>query len=348
MKQATIALLFAIVSATTATGEEMLTFVTVGDPGNPADQLPRYPTGNVAYAFRIQKYETTNQEWVTFLNAVDPLGANAKGLARFVEVAYTRTMAAGYGHKYSVLPGKELFPVEEVDELSAMRFVNWLHGGITESGVYNMAASEPGKTKSAAALYWIPTLNEWYKAAYYQGPNSPQHAFYGTDYSLFPTGGFTVSTSQANFNGSDYGYGEGLVPVGSFPASPSHYGTFDQGGNIAEMTYWNGSFGPCGGSSKDSRGPMASTGVFENHSNPGLRIAASATQPTLVVPSLQIESVIKLSWLSTTTNHYRIQSSTDMISWANEDILLQGTGNQMTSFQSITDTRKYFRVQILP
>ena len=364
MKQGIIALLFAIVSACTATGEEMLTFVTVGDPGNPADQLPASPTGDVPYAFRIQKYETTIQEWVTFLNAVDPLGGNGKSLADVADtnLGYERTMTAPYGHKYSVKTGMEQLPVERISANSARRFANWIQGGITESGVYNMASATPGMTKSANALYWIPTPSEWHKAAYYQGPNSPQRQFYGTDYSLYPMGGFTASPwtttlpNSANF--ADYSQFQPTQPVmavGSFTASPSHYGTFDQGGNVPEMVEDNGLNYTCGGSAWEDASIMEADNNFEYYEAfpdyygvSGLRLAASAPQPTVIAPALQIESAIKLSWLSTTTNRYRIQSSTDMISWADEDILLQGTGNQMTSFQSITDTRKYFRVQILP
>ena len=47
-------------------------FVTVGDPGNPADQ--KYgttgPWGAVGYAYSIGKYEVTLAQYVTFLNAV--------------------------------------------------------------------------------------------------------------------------------------------------------------------------------------------------------------------------------------------------------------------------------------
>jgi formylglycine-generating enzyme required for sulfatase activity len=54
-------------------------WVTVGDPGNPADTDPStyrcgpsmdQPCGAVAYTYRISKYEITNVQYAEFLNAV--------------------------------------------------------------------------------------------------------------------------------------------------------------------------------------------------------------------------------------------------------------------------------------
>jgi hypothetical protein len=48
-------------------------WVTVGDPGNAADDTGY---GAVAESFRIMKFEWTNSQYVDFLNAVDPNGTN--------------------------------------------------------------------------------------------------------------------------------------------------------------------------------------------------------------------------------------------------------------------------------
>ena len=56
-------------------------WVLVGDPGNPVDDeisckagaqlyLCRTDNGSVAYSFAISEHETTNEEYVEFLNAV--------------------------------------------------------------------------------------------------------------------------------------------------------------------------------------------------------------------------------------------------------------------------------------
>ncbi len=71
---------------------------------------------------------------------------------------------------------------------------------------------------------WIPSENEWYKAAYYNGGTST--------YSLYPNGQNTITTADAN-----YGTSVGVsTDVGSYSGDPSSYGTFDQGGNVWE---WN-------------------------------------------------------------------------------------------------------------
>ena len=49
-------------------------WVTVGDPGNAADDTTTY--GAVADSFRIMKFEFQNSQYAAFLNSVDPNGTN--------------------------------------------------------------------------------------------------------------------------------------------------------------------------------------------------------------------------------------------------------------------------------
>lgn len=64
----------------------------------------------------------------------------------------------------------------DVTGFGAARFANWMHNGAisdasTETGAYtlNGATSGVGFTKNAGATWWIPSENEWSKAAYYKG-----------------------------------------------------------------------------------------------------------------------------------------------------------------------------------
>ena len=77
-------------------------------------------------------------------------------------------MVAGSGNK----------PITFVSWFDAARFCNWLHNGqpsgaqnaaTTEDGAYtlNGATSGVAISKNATAKVWIPSENEWYKAAYY-------------------------------------------------------------------------------------------------------------------------------------------------------------------------------------
>jgi hypothetical protein len=86
--------------------------------------------------------------------------------------------------------------------------------------------------RNAAATVFLPTDEEWYKAAYY---DTSLATFYdypaGTD-ALIVCSAPTVVPNTANC-GSAAG---SLTAVGSYPGSPSPNGTFDHGGNAAEWT----------------------------------------------------------------------------------------------------------------
>ena len=86
------------------------------------------------------------------------------------------------------------------------------------------------------ATVFLPSENEWYKAAYY----SP-----GGTYFEYPTGTDTETGCVAP--ASDTGNSancdtavNALTDVGAYALSASPYGTFDQGGNVAE---WNEQIG---------------------------------------------------------------------------------------------------------
>ena len=156
------------------------------------------------------------------------------------------------------------FPVNWDNWGDAARFCNWLENGqptkpegpgTTETGTYALNGAmtiaqlfavptpAPGTVK-----YWIPTENEWYKAAYYKGGGtSSGYWFYPTKNGVYnngsPTGqpGNTLSTTgtnNANFNLSGLQSPNKwiLTPVGYYAASPGPYGTFDQGGDLYDFT----------------------------------------------------------------------------------------------------------------
>jgi formylglycine-generating enzyme required for sulfatase activity len=92
--------------------------------------------------------------------------------------------------------------------------------------------------------YAIPTENEWYKAAYYKGGNSGNlnagYWLYATQSNTAPDNSLAnaaTDPNDANYYTTSYTdpvhY---LTAVGTFVASPSAYGTFDQSGNVFQ---WN-------------------------------------------------------------------------------------------------------------
>lgn len=168
-------------------------YVTIGHPGNAADTTTR---GAVADVFRIGTNEVTNVQYAGFLNAVDASGANSLDLYNTL-MGVTSPDARGgiafddgaaFGEKYEPKPNMGSKPVNYVSFWDSTRFANWLHngqgGGSTETGAYDLTLGYTGGnplnianslvSRSAGAKVWIPSENEWYKAAYHDpGPGFP-------------------------------------------------------------------------------------------------------------------------------------------------------------------------------
>jgi formylglycine-generating enzyme required for sulfatase activity len=109
-------------------------------------------------------------------------------------------------------------------------------------------------TRSTLAKVWIPSEDEWTKAAYYNPKlNNGAGGYYewATQSNDYPGNSFEPIANQANIPSSDGSKlantttsrditpitGPSLLtPVGSFSKSPSYYGTYDQDGNLTEWT----------------------------------------------------------------------------------------------------------------
>jgi len=239
-------------------------WATVGNPGNAEDPLNSGSIpgiGSVADLYRIAKHEVTNDQYAEFLNAVaatDTNGLYNASMGSDVRGGITQSGSSG-SFTYSVKANMGNKPVNYVSFFDAMRFVNWLHNGqptgaqdasTTEDGVYAIGNGS-SETRAANAQFFIPTQNEWYKAAYHQpsaqGGDSDDYWLYPTASNSIPTiatANATGDISNPGANVANYAAGAdwngqngNVTTVGSAGSlSDSFYGTSDQGGNVTE---WN-------------------------------------------------------------------------------------------------------------
>ena len=246
--------------------------VTVGNPGN-ANDTTGY--GTVNYEYQIGKYAVTIGQYTAFLNAVaktDTYSLYRTDMGTNLSVAGISQTGLSGSYAYSVINNggdSSNRPITYVSWWDAARFSNWMANGqptgaqsstTTENGAYNVngatSGSAPGRNTvnpntSAAPTFYIPTENEWYKAAYYSpvkgGVGSPGYYRYATQSDTAPGNTIGPGANQANYrlNGSVYSVTQSssysasqnyLTDVGAFSGSGSFYGTFDQSGNVFQ---WN-------------------------------------------------------------------------------------------------------------
>jgi len=240
--------------------------VAVGDFGNVADTTGY---GAVSNLFAIGKFEITIGQYAAFLNSVaasDPFGLYNPSMTSNLNIAgVTRSGSLG-SYTYSVVDNAGSSanrPISYVSWFDAARFVNWINNGATngastETGAYTLNGATNGDApmRNESATWWIPTENEWYKAAYYKGGGT------NSDYWIYPTQSDNVpgntiggDTNQANYYAGSYSVTQStdysssqnyLTEVGAFSGSDGAYGTFDQGGNVWEWNDLQAEIGPRG------------------------------------------------------------------------------------------------------
>jgi formylglycine-generating enzyme len=242
----------------------------VGNPGNAASAIGY---GAVGYSYNIGTYDVTVNQYTEFLNSNDPTGANALGLYPNVEGDINYNAAGLPGSKYSAIAGDGLLPQTFVNWFSAIRFANWINNGqipgSTETGAYTIGPLDPNGVaklgpfgvglpldlniaRNPGATVFLPNIDEWYKAAYYDprttaqgGPPSDSH------YWLYPTTSNTAPAATdptAAPNSANYWLPSrvhGPSDIGAYTGTTSPIGAFDMAGNVEQ---WNESspagFGP--------------------------------------------------------------------------------------------------------
>lgn len=152
-------------------------------------------------------------------------------------------LGAQGSYTYEVEPGFENDAVNFVSFFDALRFANWIHNGEgngdTETGTYTLlggtATPSNGSTvvRNPGASVALPSQDEWFKAAYYDAALEVYYHYPAGSDTPPDCGSPSATPNKTNCGNSAI---RGVTPVGAYTRSPSPYGTFDQGGNVAE---WN-------------------------------------------------------------------------------------------------------------
>jgi len=216
------------------TGENKFTmaFVNVGDAGNAADETD---LGSVGYRYRMGKYEVSRG----MIDAYNALSGGPK-----LDMADMSRFAGGGANR----------PATGLSWNEAARFVNWLNTSRGHSAAYKFTTGggnddialwtstdegyDAGNPfRNSKAHYFLPSEDEWYKAAYYDpAANSGAGGYWnfatGSDAAPEATRGGTVKGTAVFRDGvklrtkgpADITNAGGLSP----------YGTMAQNGNVYE------------------------------------------------------------------------------------------------------------------
>lgn len=217
----------------TGDGQFSIDFVEIGNQGNAADTsgAPN-PAGSVAYTYSLGKYEVS-RDMINKANTAGGLGITMADMSAYVG-------GLGHGGNYAGAAASGITWNE------AARFVNWLNTSRGYQAAYNFTTtgsnanitlwgagqySGNNQFRHKDAVFVLPSMDEWYKAAY----GSPSGTWY--DYATGSNSSPSNSLSGTTAGSAVFGFAslQGATDV-ALAGGLSAYGTMGQGGNVWE---WN-------------------------------------------------------------------------------------------------------------
>jgi formylglycine-generating enzyme len=236
----------AAMADTFGTGDNQFTidFVSISGSTNPASGIPAgtgFTFTGVNNDYRMGAYETTNDQWTKFEASLG--------------VPVTGSPSSAYAAD-SLFPGASV-PTDFVSWYEAAQFVNWLNTSTNHQAAYKFTGTQGTSDytfvawsttdagydagnpyRNTAAEYFLPTENEWVKAAYWNGTALQTYATRPGD-TLFRGNG-------TNGGWNYYNRVTGADPPADAPwnvgsGSQELNGTYDMMGNLSEWLEgpWN-------------------------------------------------------------------------------------------------------------
>lgn len=260
------------VQVTTAYGFEFATITAPGNPGFNHAVLPGTGgnlsgRGGVNYDYRIARTEISTAQWVEFVNTFSTQ-ANFP-LTQFGAVGFTQgfyrwgavhdSTYTGPGHArytHSALGGT--LPVLGISWREAAMYCNWITNNKSSnpasllSGAYDTttwnnapaSAYTDSLTHQPGAKVWIPTLDEWMKAAGFDpnryGPGQSGWWKYLDSSDSPPVSGFPGTPGATSSAGLPFAVDPEIdpyrIPLAAYPQSQSPWGLLDTSSGGAEFS----------------------------------------------------------------------------------------------------------------
>jgi hypothetical protein len=226
----------------TGSNQFQMEFVTIGNSGNAADTTGSpNPAGAVGYEYGLGKFEVSRD----MIDKYNLNFGNGNSLSITLYDLEGDGVVGGNGANK---------PATGVSWNEAARFVNWLNvnqgfakaykfadGSAVNDNIQLWQSGEAGydvnnKYRNSLAKYFLPSYNEWYKAAYYDPNKSGGAGYwdYATGSDSAPAAVSSGTGTGANGN-NEAVYGSQVFPADVNQAGGlSPYGVMGLNGNVTE------------------------------------------------------------------------------------------------------------------